>query len=128
MLCILVNSPDEAVARVLQDGLDPEAFLVTDVRPGPAFVRSVRGACWDIVVIDRVNERLDAAQVEIEVVKGLRPQARVIVISEESSEKDAKIIEQGVYYYLTSGTVPELIRVIKAAAEALGVHHKETGP
>jgi DNA-binding NtrC family response regulator len=128
MLRILVNSPDEAVARALEDGLDPEVFLVTDVRPGPGFVRSVRGECSDIVIIDRVNERLDAAQVEIEVVKGFRPEARVIVISEESSEKDAKIIEQGVYYYLTSGTVSELIRVVKAAAQSLGVHQKETGP
>jgi DNA-binding NtrC family response regulator len=128
MVRILINSPDEDVARVLQSGLEPQAYLVTDVRPGPAFVRTVREEWSDIVIIDRVHERPDAAQVEIEVVKGLRPEARIIVISGESSEKDAKIIEQGVYYYLTSGTVPELIRVIKAAAKSLGVQHKETQP
>ncbi len=128
MIRILINSPNEDVTRVLRSGLDPEAYWVTDVRPGPAFVRTVRGEWSDIVIIDRVHERSDAAQVEIEVVKSLRPQARIIVISGESSEKDAKIIEQGVYYYLTSGTVPELIRVIKAATESLGVEQKGARP
>jgi DNA-binding NtrC family response regulator len=128
MLRILVNSPDEQMARTLQSGLDTETYFVTDVRPGPPFVRTVRGLWSDIVIIDRVHERPDAAQVEIEVVKGLRPEARIIVISGESSERDAKIIEQGVYYYLSSGTIPELIRVVKAAAKSLGVQQKEPQP
>lgn len=127
MIRVLINSPDIEMAPALRKALGSESgmYSVSDARPGPVFVRTVRGDKTDIVVFDRVHEHPEATQVEIAIVKDIRPEARIIVISGESSEKDAKIIEQGVYYYLTSGAGPELIRVIKAAAKSLGAEQKE---
>ena len=128
MVRILINSPDSELAQALQKELEPGEYSVSDARPGPSFVRTVRGEKSDIVVFDRVHEHPEASEVEIAIVKDIRPEARIIVISGKSSERDAKIIEQGVFYYLTRGTSSELVRVIKAAAQSKGAVQEETQP
>jgi len=120
MIRVLINSSDKEMVETLRRDLEPITYSVSDARPGPAFVRTVRSEKSDIVVFDRVHEHPEVTQVEIAIVKDIRPKARIIVISGQSSEQDAKIVEQGIFYYLASGTGPELVRIIKAAAQSLG--------
>ena len=63
-----------------------------------------------IAVIDRIHERPDAAQMEIAILKEAYPDVRIIALSEQPSARDACLVEQGVFYYLTMGVGPELIR------------------
>jgi hypothetical protein len=67
-------------------------------------------------VIDRIHERPDAAQMEIAFLKELRPEVRIIALSQAPSASDGWVAEQGVFYYMTVTEGGELARIIEAAA------------
>lgn len=124
MIRILIHSPSSAIAQFLRKDLDPDRYEVSSVQMGPEFVQVFRRIGPQIVILDRVDERQEAAQIAIAMVKDIHPDTRIIIISEQSSKKDAGIIEQGIFYYLTSGAGRELIRVIQAAAQSMRVQQE----
>lgn len=70
-------------------------------------------------MLDRIHERQGEIQRKIRILKDEWAGVRIIAISEASSIEDASIIEQGVFYYMTSEDTSELNRIIEAAATAL---------
>jgi CheY-like chemotaxis protein len=118
---VLVSSPEPTVAAFLRSQLLPSDFEVTSVRPGAAFPEMIRNIRPQIAILDRVHERPESAQMEIAMIKEECPDARIIVLSEQSSTTDAEVVEAGVFYYLAGGASPpaELIRVIDAAVASL---------
>ncbi|MBI4538287.1 MAG: hypothetical protein HY704_02085 [Gemmatimonadetes bacterium] len=115
---VLVVSPGRDLTLFLGRALDPKRFQVVDVEPGPGFVDAVRRERPHIAVVDRIDERLQAAQLEIALLKDRCPDVQVIAVSGRSSESDARVVEQGIFYYLTSPTAKELPRLVEAAAAA----------
>ena len=117
---VLISSSDELLGEYVIDRLSPARFDVSAVRPGVAVLDAIRRQRPHIAVLDRVHERLEAAQMEIAVVKDVCPDARIIVVSEASSASDAQIVEAGVFFYLAERSSPpaELLRVIEAAARS----------
>ena len=69
-------------------------------------------------MIDRIHERLAAAQVEIAVLKNIRPEVRIIALSREPSKEDAQVVERGVFYYLAQDWRPVIVDVIQAASRS----------
>lgn len=122
-LAVMVVTPDPGLDQYLASRLPPDRFEVTEVRPGAPLVDAVDRTPPDIVVLDRIEERGDAVQVEIALLKRRRPEVRVIAVSEHSSAKDATVVEQGVFFYLAGHSRTEecvrLVDLITAAAESI---------
>lgn len=121
---VIVVSSAATLAASLGCALDPERFHVTHVRPGPGLVDAVRRERPQVAVVDRIDERPQAAQLEIALLKDRCSEVQVIAVSGRSSESDARVVEQGIFYYLTEPTGQELPRLIEAAAATL----KRRGP
>jgi ABC-type phosphate transport system ATPase subunit len=69
----------------------------------------------DVAVLDAVEGRVDAAQMEIELLKELCQDVRIIAVSREPSQQDAWVVERGVFFYMAAPHAGELVRVIEAA-------------
>jgi DNA-binding response OmpR family regulator len=115
-LRVLVSSPDGALGKLLKAGLRSPDLEVVACLPGPSFMAAARRERPDIAVIDRVDERPDAATMEVLVLKDLRSDVRIIAVSGSSSPRDARVVEHGVFYYLAAPPGAELIQVVEAAA------------
>jgi hypothetical protein len=55
------------------------------------------------------------AQMEVALLKDQHPGIPIIALSEQSSEFDAEVVEQGIFCYLAGCSRDELLRVIEAA-------------
>lgn len=113
---LLINSPDSRLAESVRGRLSPFRFAVSSSRPGLGFMEAARRYRPVVAVIDRIHERPDAAQMEVAFLKELRPDIRIVAISQEPSAKDGWVVEQGIFYYMTVASGAELIRVLEAAA------------
>lgn len=116
----MVVTPDPGLGQYLTHRLSAARFEVIDIRPGPAFVEAVYRATPDIAVLDGIEERNEATQLEIALLKKRRPDVQVIAVSDRSSVKDASIVEQGVFYYSAGHPRCDLVRLISAAAKTDG--------
>jgi ActR/RegA family two-component response regulator len=114
---ILVISPGTRIGEILAGA--PSDFEVIAIRPGPDVVEVARREQPQIAVIDGIHERAEVALLEIALLKDLQPDVQIIVLSERSSVRDARIVEQGIFYYMTAPPGQELIRVIDAATRLL---------
>lgn len=117
---LLVISPDPFVAAFLGERLSAERFDIQEVRPGTEAAALTRRTPVHVAVVDRIEQRPDVAQLEIALLKATHPQVRIIAISQTSSDRDAGIVEQGLFYYWTGKPRPALIELIEAAAAVAG--------
>lgn len=115
---IIVVSPETAITSFLYDQLPPSDFDVIGCNPGDECI--VRMQQVQIAIIDRINERPDTARREIALLKKNHPGLPVIAISKHSSDRDASIVQQGIFYYLAGYSEQKLLRVILAAADTIG--------
>lgn len=115
---VVVVSPSRALGAALVRRLSAARFEVIDVEPGPDVVKAMCRGRPGIAVIDRIDERREAAQLEIAVLKEIWPGVEIIALSSNSSEADASIVEQGVFFYSATASVDEVVRVIHAAEQA----------
>jgi ActR/RegA family two-component response regulator len=115
---IMVISPSGMVAALLSRRLDRERHRVVGVRPGPGVLRAVRRFSPGVVVVDRIDERPEAARLEIGVVKEFCADARIIALSGRSSPADGAVVEQGLFFYLVVPADEALVRIVLAAESA----------
>jgi len=116
---VLVVSTDGTLCDFLRRELPQAEFAVVPTAPGAEFVRSARQACPDVAVIDRVHARRDVAEVEVALLRSLRPEARIILVSEVPSRDDARLVEVGVFFYLSASPPLRLPELVRAAAESI---------
>lgn len=122
---VVVVSPSRALGTALVRRLPSARFDVVDAEPGPDVIKAVSRNRPGIAVIDRIDERPEAAQLEIAVLKELWPGVEIIALSSNSSEIDASIVEQGVFYYTAAAPIEEVVRVILAAERAAASRWKD---
>ncbi len=113
---VLIKSSNQETLELLRGSLPAEHFKVVILEAEASFVEVVRSERPEIAVIDCVDQSPDAAQLEIDVLKSVRPDVRIIALSENPSPNDARIVERGLFYYLANPTASDLLRVIEAAA------------
>ena len=118
-LKVMMSSLDARLSEFLQRRLSPADFVVVEAQHGAHFFETARREHPEIAVIDCTPERAEASQLEIALLKDIRPEVRIIAISRRSTEEDAKVVEQGVFYYTTEPSGEELIQVIEAAARSM---------
>ena len=114
---VLVISPTGELRRSLLRVLTVDCE-VTDARPGAGVLRALQRERPRVVIVDRIDERPEAAQLEIALVKELCPRVRVIALSRNSSNADAFVVEQGIFCYVAAPCEGELVRLIHAATRA----------
>lgn len=119
-LRVMVVTPDSALSRDLAERLSKKRFTVIDLRPGPEFVDVAYRCVPDIAILDRIEQRRGSAMLEISILKKRRANMPIIVTSGESSEAEASIIEQGVFFYFAGRSRRDLARLVLAAARTLG--------
>jgi DNA-binding response OmpR family regulator len=114
---VLINTSDTALADVVTSRLRTSDIrtAVVACQPGLSFMQAARRARPDVAVLDAVEERVDAAQMEIELLKELRQDVRIIAVSRQPSQQDAWVVERGVFFYMAAPAVDELVRVVEAA-------------
>jgi ActR/RegA family two-component response regulator len=115
---LLVVSPSESLGDSLVSELPRDRFDVWFSRPGAQVLAAVVGSRPQIAVVDAIDARPEAAQLEIALLKSFCPEARVIVVSRCSSGADASVVEQGVFYYMAAPSKGELVRAVESAALA----------
>ncbi len=125
---VLVSGHDKHLSEFLKQRLSPFRFSVISVVPGAPFLETARREHPEIAVIDCLPERGEAAQMEIAVLKDIKPEVRIIAVSQESTQEDAKVVEQGVFYYTIASAGDELLQVIEAAAHAMYLKTKKKAP
>jgi DNA-binding NtrC family response regulator len=113
---ILLNSPDHSLAEALEARLGSLGLRTVTCEPGLSFLEVARRERPGVAVLDRVNERVEAAQMEIQLLKELWQEVRIVVVSSQPSQEDGRVVERGVFFYLAAPAMAELIRVIEAAA------------
>jgi DNA-binding response OmpR family regulator len=114
-LKLLVVSDEEA-GLWLTERLSPLDFTVSVVAPGPKLVEAARTTRPHLAVLEGIDRRPKAAPLEVAVLKDQSPGVQIIALSENSSEFDAGVVEQGIFFYLAGRSRDELLRVIDAAA------------
>lgn len=119
MIRILVDSPDPKTVEFLKKQLSDARFKIIATNKGQHFLELARREQPHIVVIDRIHERQEIVRQQIMALHEVRPEIRIIAISEQSSPNDAPVIEQGLFYYLTLPIGAELIRIIEAGVIGL---------
>lgn len=119
MICVLVIGTEEETGQALIRAFSPTRYRIVQTRPGAPFVEAARRECPEIVVIDQIDERPEAAGVEVEVLKAIRPDVRIVVVSRNPSTRDAEVVERGVYYYQAGPPGAELVEVVEAASRSL---------
>lgn len=121
-LTVLVISPDPALSTFLEEKLHDSRYEIVNCRPGSKFAELASRS--KIAIVDRINERPEAARREIAVLKKIDPTLPIIAVSEKSSDRDARVVNQGVFYYLAGYSEQKLLRIVYAAAESLKTHSK----
>ncbi len=116
---VLISKPGQGLVEFLSAHLDGAHFRLLVVLETARLVEVLVREQPPIVILDRVHERQREARAELAVVRQYIPRARVIALSQESSDHDGQIVEQGVFYYLAAPPGPELVRIIKAAERSL---------
>jgi DNA-binding NtrC family response regulator len=114
---VLVISAGSETGSWLASRLSPHRFTVSTARPGPDLIRAVRESRPRVAVLDAIHARPGLAQLEVALLKDHSPEVQIVALSEESSERDGDVIEQGIFCYLAGCTRDELLRVIEAAAQ-----------
>lgn len=113
---VLVVGTDQALADFLRRELSAVEFQILPSLPGAEFVRAVRQAPPDIAVIDRAHARRDVAEMEVALLRDARRAARIILVSEVPSVEDGRLVEAGVFFYLSASPPLRLPELVRAAA------------
>ena len=119
MMRVLVISPDAGLEEFLTRELPPDEFEIVGTRPGPGMVPAARRGHADIAVVDRVDSRRDAAALELAVLRDVRRDVRLIVVSGAPSPEDARLVEDGIFYYLPASPPVRLPELVRAAARSI---------
>jgi DNA-binding response OmpR family regulator len=112
---ILVVSAGSATAVELSARLNAQQYQVVAARSGAGLIRALRQMRPHLVVVDSIDARPDAAQLEVALLKDQCPGVPIIALSAVSTETDGAVIEQGIFCYLGGASLEELVRVIEVA-------------
>lgn len=116
---VLVISLERALEDFLRRELSAGEFDVFTSRPGAQVVRAARQFRPDIAVIDRAHDSRDLAEMEVALLRDLRPEVRIILVSEVPSAEDGRLVEAGLFFYLSASPPLRLPALVRAAATSI---------
>lgn len=114
---VLTTGTHSQVDTFLKNNLPTRRFVVIDTLSGQPFVEAARKFRPNIVLFGNADATQETVRMEIAVLKEIVPQAKILVLSGESTRADAVLVEPGVFYYGTGVSDSNLLRIIQAAAQ-----------
>lgn len=125
MVIVLVSSRDSKWCGFLQEHLPPREFQVLGPVQLVEFFEVAKKSRPQIAVLECLPAHGESVQMQVALLKDLRPEIRIIVISRQSSEEDGRIVEQGLFYYTSDPDGFELVQLVEAAALSLSVRSSQ---
>lgn len=119
MMHVLVVSSDQSLERFLKRDLSSAEFEVLGSDPGPVLIDAARRTRPEIAVIHCGDARRQTAALEQAILRAVRPDVRIILVSSAPSEDDAELVEAGVFYYMPASPPVRLPDVVRAAARSI---------
>jgi DNA-binding response OmpR family regulator len=119
MMRVLVISPDLSLEQFLRRELSSAEFEILGSQPGPVVIDAARRGRPEIAVIHWGDGRRQTAALEQAVLRALRPDVRIILVSSAPSTDDAELVEAGVFYYMPASPPVRLPDVVRAAARSI---------
>jgi hypothetical protein len=119
MMRVLVISPDRGLEEFLRRELSPAEFGVLGSLPGAGLVHAARAVRPEIAVVHKFDDRREAAALELAILRDIRPDVRIILVSGAPSPDDAPLVESGVFYYMPASPPLRLPDVVRAAARSM---------
>jgi len=116
---VLVISADRTLEEFLGRELSRAEFAVFGVRPGAAVVHTSRALRPEIAVVHRGDACREATALALAVLRDVRPEVRIILVSRAPSSEDALLVEEGVFYYMPASPPLRLPDVVRAAARSI---------
>ncbi len=116
---VLVISPDRSLEQFLRRELSTVEFDILECRPGPAVIDAARTALPEIAVIHCGDMRRETVALEQAILRAVRPDVRIILVSSAPSADDAELVEAGVFYYMPASPPVRLPDVVRAAARSV---------
>jgi DNA-binding response OmpR family regulator len=119
MMRVLVISAGRDLEQFLRRELSSVEFEVLGSDPGPVVIDAARRARPEIAVIHRAGIRRQTAVLEQAILRAVRPDVRIILVSSAPSADDAELVEAGVFYYMPASPRVRLPDVVRAAARSI---------
>jgi DNA-binding response OmpR family regulator len=119
MMRVLVISPDRSLEQFLRRELSSAKCEILGSRPGPVLVEAARSARPEIAIIHWGDVRRQTAALEQALLRAVRPDVRIILVSSAPSPDDAELVEAGVFYYMPVSPPVRLPDVVRAAARSI---------
>jgi len=115
---LLLVDDERAFVDVLSNRLGRRGIVVTKAYSGSEAIRALRGADFEVAVLDLKMEDMDGIEV-LKIFKKLLPSMAVIMLTGHGSEQAAKTgIDCGAFDYLTKPCeFEELLAKIREAVE-----------
>ena len=115
---LLLFNCGEDIRSLLQTGLSGDDFEITLLDDDGKLLDLVCDERPDILIMN-IGSKMTYADVTLSALKKIHPGMKVIIVSESPSDMDARLVEMGVFYYLSGQVNHEIIQVVRAAARAL---------
>jgi ActR/RegA family two-component response regulator len=115
MHSVFVICPDRSLERLLRRELLAEEFRIVGCEPGPEAVEIARRLRPEIAVVVLDDSRRDVAALVAAILRVVRPDVRLILVSTAPSPADAAIVEAGVFYYMPGWLPAGLPEIVRAA-------------
>ena len=116
---ILVISSEQSLEQFLRRELSSAEFQVIGSYPGPRLIDTARSVRPKIAVIRCGDVRRPTAVLEQAILRAMRPDVRIILVSSAPSADDAELVEAGVFYYMLASPPVRLPDVVRAAARSI---------
>jgi len=115
---ILIVDDDAEMRALLRDHLRGEGYATALAPHGPAALAALRDADYDVVVADLRMQGMDGLEL-LERARGIRPEARVIIITAFGSIDSAiAAMRAGAFHYVPKPfTLPEISLAVEKALE-----------
>ncbi len=116
---VVIKSTDKELEVLLNSSLDSARYEIICDRSEFSTVKHVIDSVPDILVLE-LDPKEKMPELVISVLREVRPNLKIIALTPVSSPNDAKVIEQGIFYYLAKPLGEELVEAVRAAAKAVG--------
>ena len=115
----MVKSLDKELEALLNKSLDSKRYEIICDRSKFSTVKHVIDSVPDILLLE-LDPKEQTPELVISVLRDVRPNLKIIALAPVSSPNDAKVIEQGIFYYRAKPVGEELVEAVRAAAKAIG--------
>ena len=117
-LKVLVRTTRAELTKFLEQRLAPGEYQIVAGSLDAPIMDQVLEQFPDILLFELAASE-SPENIVLHKIRKVHPYLKVIFLSQHSTPEDARIVEQGLFYYTAMADVEEILEVIQAAARAI---------